>query len=259
MPRQSRFENQKSNINHIILRGIDKQAIFYEKNDNDKFLSKFKTVNIKYNTSIYAYTLMTNHVHFVINDEKNNLSNFMHDLCTSYAKYFNEKYERVGHLFQNRFKNICVNNERYLLNLIRYIHKNPEKECISKMEDYEWSSYKEYIGKEEIIDSKFVLGIFDTDINKAINKFVEFNKGIERTYSDSEFEREKMTDEEAIENIRRILKIDNLQVISKLNREEQKKYIKAISEINGIYVEQMSRILGINKYLIYRIRKNNDK
>ena len=111
MPRQSRFENQKSNINHIILRGIDKQAIFYEKNDNDKFLSKFKTVNIKYNTSIYAYTLMTNHVHFVINDEKNNLSNFMHDLCTSYAKYFNEMDGSVAHLFPHWVKNLCVGNK----------------------------------------------------------------------------------------------------------------------------------------------------
>ena len=259
MPRFSRSEILKyTNTYHVILRGINKQDIFYENQDRVKFLKKLSFVNKKFGCDILAYALMNNHVHFAIRDNKEELSSFMHVLCTSYAKYFNEKYDRVGHLFQNRFKSIGVNSDRYLLNLIRYIHKNPEKEGISRMEDYEWSSYKTYLGQNGIVNTKAVLEMFDTNLNKAIKKFIEFNKESERRYSDSEFEDEKMTDEEAIENIKRILGINNIQNIAKLNKELQKKYVLKISNLKGIYVEQMSRILGIDKQMIYRMRKRNN-
>ena len=86
-------------------------------------------------------------------------------------------------------------------------------------------------------------------------KFFTFNKGIEREYSDAEFECEKMTDDEAVENIKRLLEIDNLQNIQRLNKELQKEYIQKISKIKGIYVKQISRILGIDKNIIYELRK----
>lgn len=256
MPRLSRLDMKiESKIYHVILRGVNKQNIFLENQDRSVFMTKLENAKNKFSAEIYTYTLMNNHVHLVIHDNQDKLSEMIHSLCTGYAKYFNERYNRIGHLFQNRFKSIGVNSDRYLLNVIRYIHKNPEKEGISRMEKYKWSGYKEYLGEKGLVSTKYVLEMFDEDENKAIEKFIIFNKGIERDYSDAEFENEKMTDDEAVENINRILGLRNLQNIHKMNKELQKEYIQDISKIKGIYVGQISRILGIDKSVIYNMRK----
>lgn len=259
MPRNTR-QNTKSitKIYHVILRGINKQNIFFNNHDRSVFLGMLKKAKDEFDVDIYTYVLMNNHVHLVLHDKNDKLSKIMHSLCLKYAQYFNNTYDRIGHLFQNRFKSICVETDRYLLNLIRYIHKNPEKENIARMEDYKWSGYKEYISMKDIVDTEFVLKMFDTNSNKAVEKFLRFNKETEREYSDAEFEGVKLTDDEAIENIKRILRIDNILSIQRLDKKSQKEYIQKISNIKGIYVEQISRILGINKNVIYELRKKNN-
>ncbi len=258
MPRVSR-ENSKTitQTYHIIIRGINKQDIFFDNYDKKKFLEELLKTKNKYDYDIYAYALMNNHVHLAIYDKSDSKSNIMHMLCTSYAQYFNRKYERVGHLFQNRFKSICINTDRYLLNLIRYIHKNPENDNICKMESYEWSSYNEYLYGEKIASTNFILEMFGDERKQAIEKFIFFNRAEEKEFSDGEFENEKMSDDVAIENIRRILEIDNLQKIQLLNKNVQEEYILKIIEIKGITVEQISRILGIDRKRIYRIKIKN--
>ena len=146
MPRISRNDNKTiTNTYHIIARGINKQDIFLDNDDKDNFYKMIKITKEKYNFELYAFALMNNHIHFTIFDKHDEMSKIMHRICTIYAMYFNKKYERVGHVFQNRFKNICIDTENYLLNLIRYIHKNPEKDGICDMNTYKWSSYRDYI------------------------------------------------------------------------------------------------------------------
>ena len=127
MPRLSR-ENSKTitNTYHILLRGINKQLIFMEDRDKSKFLQELKLSTEEYLYKIWAHVLMGNHIHLVIYDLIDKMSEAMHKVCLKYAMYFNKKYNRVGHVFQNRFKSICVESEEYLKNLIRYIHRNPE-------------------------------------------------------------------------------------------------------------------------------------
>lgn len=128
MPRLPRSENKnETKVYHIIIRGVNKQDIFIDNQDKSKFLQELKLSKQEYNYSIYAYVLMTNHVHLVIFDKNDSLSAIMHKLCTKYAMYFNKKYNRVGHVFQNRFKSIGVDTEEYLKHLVRYIHNNPQK------------------------------------------------------------------------------------------------------------------------------------
>ena len=123
MPRLARNDNKTiTNTYHIIARGINKQDIFLDENDKQKFYSIIKNAKEKYQFDLYSFVLMNNHVHLTIYDKNDEMSKMMHRICTAYAMYFNKKYERVGHVFQNRFKNICVDTEIYLLNLIRYIH-----------------------------------------------------------------------------------------------------------------------------------------
>ena len=102
MPRKSRMFGPKK-INHIVMRGINKQDIFLDKQDKEKFIKEIKNTKDKYNYELYAYVIMPNHVHLQLCDKEGNISNIMNSLQTRYVSYFNKKYERVGHLFQDRY------------------------------------------------------------------------------------------------------------------------------------------------------------
>src|SRR5690606_6920396 len=130
---------------HIMVRGNAKQDIFIDDQDKRKFV---KTILQKRNEGlfkIYAFCIMNNHAHLVVKELKESISKFMKRITTSYAFYFNAKYERIGHVFQDRFRSEIIKNDSYLLSVIRYVHNNPEKANISYKEDYTWSSYREYI------------------------------------------------------------------------------------------------------------------
>lgn len=257
MPRNARINNlNNSKIYHIILKGINGQEIFFEDSDRYKFLELLNKTKEKYSYEIYAYALMSNHIHLILFDKEDKLSQIMHRICMIYAMYFNNKYERTGHLFQNRYKNKCVNTERYLLNLQRYIHKNPQKDGICKMENYKWSSYREYITTSKIAETEFILSIFSSNKNEAIDRFISYNKIDDIDYEIEELEiKGSLTDEEAIERIRNKLKIENLISIANLSKKIRNERIKEISNIKGISTKQISRILGIHIRTIQRVIK----
>ena len=141
---------------HIYNRGAGKSKIFKDKQDYQVFLDKLKkyldpksqySFDKKINLS--AYCLMPNHFHFfVFQKTKDGMEAFMRSLGTSYAMYFNKKYERSGTLFQGRYKAAIVETEPYFLHLSRYIHLNPA-ELVNNWREYPYSSYKNYIGQKE--------------------------------------------------------------------------------------------------------------
>ena len=144
LPRIARTYSEVK-VYHITIRGIDKQNIFLDEYDKNKFISILKETKEKYNYEIYAYCLMDNHVHLVIYDKEQKISKIMQSIEISYVFYFNMKYDRIGHLFQDRFFSKKVEDREYLKMVCRYIHQNPLKAGIGKTEKYRWSSYKEYI------------------------------------------------------------------------------------------------------------------
>jgi len=148
----SRVARVKSStkVYHVILRGNGKQDIFLDDEDKGKFLKEIKNTKEKYGYELYTYCLMTNHVHLVMFDKEEKLSKIMQSLEVAYSSYFSKKYEKVGHLFQNRFLSKPVETREYLMQVCRYIHQNPVKAGISKVDDYNWSSYKEYITQSNI-------------------------------------------------------------------------------------------------------------
>lgn len=254
MPRSSR-KNMKSfsGVYHIILRGINSQEIFFDDVDRKKFIKEIRNTKNKYNYELYAYVLMNNHVHLLINDKNDSISKIIQSLATSYAIYFNKKYDRIGHLFYNRFHSKCVEDLSYLLNLQKYIHKNPQKDGICKMDKYKWSSYQEYITKGDITDVEFILNMFNEDRVKAVELWQAYNLTTINN-EDYEFEiKRKLTDDEAIKEIKIRLQIDNILEIEKYNLDYRNKIIKEISSIEGITKNQMARIIGVSKRTIYRI------
>ena len=155
MTRKSR-EKSATGVYHVMMRGTNKQDIFEVTEDYLRFISILRSMVYPVDDSrrplpprcnIYAYCLMTNHVHLLIRESAEALASVIHRIATAYAHYYNNKYFRCGHLFQDRFKSEPVNDQGYFFTLLRYIHQNPMAAGLSKgIDDYEWSSWKEYAG-----------------------------------------------------------------------------------------------------------------
>ena len=153
MPRKPR-EKSGTGIYHIMLRGINHQDIFEERSDYWKFLKLLRLQThpedkqghpLPPHCIVYAYCLMTNHVHLLLREVDEGLMLPIKRISIAYAQYFNLKYERSGHLFQDRFKSEPVNDMGYFVTLLRYIHQNPIAAGIaSSVDAYTWSSWCEY-------------------------------------------------------------------------------------------------------------------
>ena len=126
MPRQARRKSE-SGIYHILLRGINRQQIFEDIEDFEKFLEVLKDCKAISDYKLFAYCLMSNHVHLLIKEEKEPIEQIMKRIATRFVYWYNIKYQRVGHLFQDRFKSEPVENDAYFMTVIRYIHQNPLK------------------------------------------------------------------------------------------------------------------------------------
>ncbi|MBI2890039.1 MAG: transposase [Nitrospirae bacterium] len=133
---------------HVISRGNQRRAIFLDDEDRLRYLDRLEHYRTRYDVSIYAYVLMSNHVHLLVETSITPLSKFMQGLQFTYTQRFNRKYRKVGHLFQGRYKAILCDRDAYLLALVRYIHLNPAR--TRKHTDpfrFRWSSHRAYLGK----------------------------------------------------------------------------------------------------------------
>jgi len=152
---------------HIITRGNQRQKVFKNNDDYDRYITTLKKAKKKYNILLYSYCLMPNHVHLLIEPESCiSLSGFMHWLSRGYTAYFNAKYIKVGHLWQGRFKSKPIVKGQYLINCAEYIEANPVRANITTdISGYPWSSYKERC----LSTAKYILDeilIKDTDIKE---------------------------------------------------------------------------------------------
>ncbi len=136
---------------HIYNRGNRKQNIFSEEEDYLNYLKKLRDYKKKYNISIICYCLMPNHFHLLLRQDSDDpIYKFMHALHTSYSIYFNKKYNKVGHMFQGRFKQKEIDKDEYLSKVTSYIHFNPIKDgLVEELNNYKWSSYPDFIGIRE--------------------------------------------------------------------------------------------------------------
>ncbi len=156
MPRQARKESG-TGIYHVMLRGINRQDIFEDKEDYVRMLGYMQQMLEQYDEqgnrqpplcTFYSYCLMSNHVHLLLKTNLKDIGSTVKPLAVMYAMYYNNKYSRSGHVFQDRFKSEPVNDMPYFVTLLRYIHQNPTKAgIVNKVGDYEWSSWKEYTGE----------------------------------------------------------------------------------------------------------------
>lgn len=179
MPRKGRIDYPGA-LHHVMARGIECRRIFSDDHDRNQFLQRLGHYLIESKTHCYAWALMSNHVHFLIETAETPLSKWMHGLLTSYASYFNKRHQRPGRLFQNRFKSILCESDRYLLELIRYIHLNPLRAGMLKNLDalhaYPWTGHS--VMNNRVVHAWFdttnVLSLFSSSKNHALSNYIDY-------------------------------------------------------------------------------------
>lgn len=248
MPRTAR-RISKTGFYHIIIRGVNKENIFIDDEDKKKFLQLLKYYKAELNCKVYAYCLMSNHVHLLIEDRNLKIGDLMRNITSIYAGDFNKKHGRIGHLFQSRYKSQNVETQSYLLRLIRYIHRNPEKAGISKTQDYNWSSYKEVLYGAQIIDRDFILSIYNDNKFYAINEFIKQMTTHDFDILDSAYIDNKISDIQVKTIIQHMIKI---KIIPEITKENINEVIYKIKKTKNISKEQIFRVLGINKAMFYK-------
>ena len=163
---------------HVTSRGNEKKDIFIDRADRKKFIYFLDLAVKRYKTVIHVYCLLNNHYHLLIETPEGNLSSILHYINTSYTSYFNKRRERVGHLFQGRFKSFLVDKDSYALELSRYVHLNPVRAgMVKKPEDFEWSSFRDYVDEMKHspwLHTDFILGLLNLSYLERKQRYKEF-------------------------------------------------------------------------------------
>lgn len=253
MPRQVRKKSE-SGIYHIMMRAINRQAIFEDDEDKEKFLETIKNLQKIGKYEVYSYCVMDNHVHLLIKETSETISNTIKRISSSYVYWYNRKYERSGHLFGERFKSEPVESEEYFLTALRYIHQNPVKAGLyENVEDYKWSSYNEYIKGATITDINFALEMFSDDKMKAIKLFKKHSKE-ENEDVCLEYEEKIRISDDDVRVYLNSYGISNKEELIQLDKDKRNKILYQIKSINGVTIRQLSRITGISKSVIDRVK-----
>lgn len=246
MPRAARRLGESSYY-HVVIRGIGKQIIFEDDEDNERFLSTLQRYRRELGFQLVAYCLMENHAHLLICDPEQRLPLIMKKVGVSYASYFNRKYDRTGHLFQDRYRSEAIETDEYLLCVIRYIHNNPEKAGIARAAEYRWSSYGAYMNPVGEVDNAAALEILANWGGFA----GLMREGAEDRCLDVE-ERRTLRDEEAKKKICALLDVESGTELQRFDRKERNAALRKLRE-SGMTIQQIERLTGINRGVIQRI------
>ena len=270
MSRKARLASD-SGIYHVMLRGVNRQDIFECDKDYLKFMSLMERAAYPVDETgkpaepllvFYAYCLMPNHVHLLVKEQKHcSISDAMKSISISYAYYFNQKYEHVGHLFQDRFRSETVNDMEYFVQLLRYIHQNPVAGgLVRDVRDYRWSSWREYD-----IRLRSDISVCSTD---AVHQKISFGaleelvkEPLPKTRRILDFDNDtgvRATDDQVREFIRLQTGISEISTIQHLEKELRNDVLLMLLEYFG-NVLQISRITGISRGLIIRLQNGTKR
>ncbi len=253
MPRTSRSKSN-SGVYHILLRSIDQQPIFKKDAECERFLDILAVYQKKTGYQLYAYCLMVDHAHLLIQEGEDDISTTMKRIGTSYVNWFNWQYARSGPLFADRFKSEAVEDGHYLLTVLRFIHQNPVKAGIARdVRDYKWSSFREYMGEKKLVDPQFVWRMFSCDQEQAIRELITYNQEDNRDQC-LEVPAEKtktISDGEIKQAVRMKYKI-GLVTIQNQTPQTQAEILKYMKEMKGTSLRQIARLTGYSVNKIYR-------
>ena len=246
-------EKSNSGIYHIILRGINRQSIFEDDEDRQKLIEVLAKSKEMSQCRIFAYCLMDNHVHILLQEIEESISMTIQRFSSSYVIWYNGKHERCGHLFQERFKSEAVETDSYFLTVLRYIHQNPIKAKIVKdVANYKWSSYSEYTGSRQIIDKEYALNMFSDKLDEAVVRFVKFlREANEDICLEIPGIKVNVSDDDLRQMVRQEFGIDAIKICNE-PREKQDAILKVMKEVVGTNIRKIARITGVSSTRIWK-------
>lgn len=262
MPRHSR-QKSTTNVYHVVVKGADRQLLFEEPKDYIKYLCLLEYYMQECNFELYAYCLMSNHVHLLIHHSDTfSLSAIFRKLNTAYAQWFNMKYNRTGFVQNDRFYSEPVEDQTYLMTVIRYIHWNPAKAGLEPIPgtDYRWSSYNDYemdSNKRDsslFVNTQYILNLFG-----GIESFKKYHtSGPNEQCLDINQFRTRIPDDVAEQIIQNISNCSTVTDFQKLSLLDRNKYIPLIHK-EGVSIRQINRLTGTPRGIIERIIQKNCK
>ena len=255
MPRTARTTSE-SNIYHVMLRGINRQEIFGCDWDRQRFMTVLKECKEISGFKLHAFCLMPNHIHFLIEPAEEPLNMIFKRIGTRYAVWYNRKYQRAGHLFQDRFRSENVETDLYYMTVLRYILQNPVKAgIVNSPGDYRWSSYLAYKkGRGALTDIQFAVDLFGS--REALLEYLaQENDDSAMDEPDHDW---RLRDDAARETICRITQCSSVSDFQKLDLDIQKEYaVKLYSE--RLSMGQIARLTGMSKATVFRaVKKSSD-
>lgn len=252
MPREARKKGS-SGIYHIMLRGINRQTIFEDDEDKIRFLETIKKYKDQMKFQLYSYCLMNNHIHLLIKEKEEPISASIKRISSSYVYWYNMKYDRCGHLFQERFKSENVDDAAYFLTVLRYIHQNPLKAGLTKnVFESNWTSINEYIHKVDFVDIEYGLSLFSQDRDLAVENFKKYMQQRNHDQCLEDRIRIRMSDSEVMRYLHQI-GVANTSELQQMERDKRDVVLLKLKQMNGVSLRQLSRITGISKSVIHRL------
>lgn len=245
MPRQAR-KRAESGIYHVMLRGIDRQQIFEDRQDYLSFLEILQECRELCGFKLFAYCLMGNHVHILLKVENETLETIFKRIGGRYVYWYNVKYQRVGHLFQDRFKSEPVEDDAYFLTVLRYIHQNPVKaKLCAKPGDYYFSSYADYLCESKTVDTEFALKMLPKD------EYIRFNNepNSDSCLDISSVQKHAVTDDQARDIIEKYAHCRTIVEFQDLEVNKKMRYTKKIHQ-KGVSIRQICRLTGTSKGMV---------
>lgn len=255
MSRKNRTPSS-SGIYHVMLRSVNQQIIFEEDADYQKFLFILSDCKEKHDIDIYAYCLMNNHIHLLVRADLEELAIFFRRFGSRFVHWYNAKYQRYGHLFQDRFHSKPVEDERYYLATLIYIHNNPVKAGICRVpSEYRWSSNNAFYGaKDPLINLDFSIQIA-TSIKELQRLFAtsedhfDLNDDADYEYAEA---KSYVTDEDAIEMFKSLTGYSSTFDITSIPKATRDEIVRTLKD-NNLSTKQISRLLGISIRTVNRI------
>ena len=251
MPRTERILSKSGNY-HVMLRAIDRQTVFKDAEDYAKFRFIFNRYRSKYGIKLLAWCMMLNHVHLLIKDTTDSISDFFRIVGTTFVYWYNTKYRRVGHLYQDRFRSEPVEDTSYLLRAIRYIHMNPVDAKICRHPgDYQYSSYSYYFRSGRYTPDTVLFDLISIRDFEAFH----FEKNSDKFLDVDDEDKLHLTDDDALRMLRHTLESDDISQIKTLPPTQLKPLLLMLRNRGASY-HQIYRITHIPVFRIQNLVKN---
>lgn len=242
----SRMPREVSNtgLYHVVLKGLNGMALFEEPTDYERFLALLAAALSRTGVMLLSWCLMTNHVHLAVLDQNHSLSKMVHYAAFQYAAYFNRKHGRSGPLYNGRFWSGAISDEGHLLQVVKYIHLNPQRASMATARAYTWSSYREYIGTADITDTSVVMGALET-----VERFENFMTSSEGP-SPVRARGERLSDWQALKVLEECgCRLDASDVLEAQGANQQAMAVVQARR-HGVGAKQLHRLTGLSKQVI---------